>query len=59
MLQLEELEGHFVEFEEFTEQLGSKREEIYEAFQKQVTLPSGGYIVINQTDICQRYGPAG
>ncbi len=33
MVQLEELEGKFVEFDEFTEQLGTKREEIYNAFE--------------------------
>ncbi len=33
MVQLEELEGKFVEFDEFIEQLGEKREEIYNAFE--------------------------
>ncbi len=33
MVQLEELEGKFVEFDEFIEQIGEKREEIYNAFE--------------------------
>lgn len=33
MVQLEELESKFVEFNEFIEQLGEKREEIYNAFE--------------------------
>ncbi|MCH9651057.1 MAG: DNA repair ATPase [Deltaproteobacteria bacterium] len=32
MLQLEELESRFSEFEEYLEQLGAKREDVYEAF---------------------------
>ncbi|MFT5430414.1 MAG: hypothetical protein ACI9OJ_001088 [Myxococcota bacterium] len=32
MLQLEELEGRFTEFDQFLEQLATKREEVYEAF---------------------------
>ncbi|TVR42225.1 MAG: AAA family ATPase, partial [Planctomycetota bacterium] len=33
LLQLEEIEGRFIEFDAFTEQLSEKREEIYEVFQ--------------------------
>ena len=33
MVQLEELEGRFSEFDEYVEELGAKREEIYEAFE--------------------------
>ena len=33
MVQLEELEGKFAEFDEYIEELSAKREEIYEAFE--------------------------
>ena len=33
MVQLEELESQFIDFDQFTEQLGVKREEIYDSFQ--------------------------
>ncbi len=33
MVQVEELEGRFADFDEYTEELGRKREEIYEAFE--------------------------
>jgi len=33
MVQVEELEGRFAEFDEYTEELSRKREEIYEAFE--------------------------
>ena len=37
MVQIEELEGKFAEFDEYTEQLSAKREEIYEAFETRKT----------------------
>ena len=33
MVQLEELEGQFIEFDEFTDQLSAKRDEVYASFQ--------------------------
>ena len=39
MIQLEELEGKFAEFDEFISEIGGKREEVYEAFEsKKVAL---------------------
>ena len=37
MVQIEELEGKFAEFDEYAEQLSAKREEVYEAFETRKT----------------------
>ena len=55
MVQLEELEGKFSEFDEFIEKINEKREEVYNAFGNdnisQFAHIAGGVIGSNKRDV--------